>query len=181
MRAFPWFAAAFALVTLGVLGSNARAQQPASAQKPGLRVGTFDSRALVMAYAGSKEFNDKIKAMMDEHTKAKQAGDQKTVQKLEAEGKAQQQRFHEQGFAATPADDILERIKDSLPQIAKEAGVDVIVSKWQIAYRAPNAEMVDVTDLIVKPFNPSAKTLRNIEEIKKVKPLPREEVLKHKD
>ncbi len=41
------------------------------------------------------------------------------------------------------------RIEDRLPDMAKDAGVDVIVSKWTLTYRSPAAKFVDVTGLIV--------------------------------
>ena len=48
-------------------------------------------------------------------------------------------------------------IKDQLPGIAKKAGVDVIVSKWSITYNTSDAEFVDVTGLIIEPFQPDEK------------------------
>ena len=48
-------------------------------------------------------------------------------------------------------------IKDKLPGIAKKAGVDVIVSKWSISYSTPVAEFVDVTGLLIEPFQPDEK------------------------
>ena len=79
-------------------------------------------------------------------------------------GQAGQTKLHMQGFSTASVSEYLEHIKDKIPAIAKQAGVDVIVSKWDLAYQSPDAEFVDVTDLMVKPFNPSEKVLKMVEE-----------------
>ena len=79
---------------------------------------------------------------------------------LDALGPAMQKRLHEQGFGTAPVDDIIARIEDKLPDIAKEAGVDVIVSKWTLTYRSPAAKFVDVTGLIAAEFDPDAVSWR---------------------
>ncbi len=75
-------------------------------------------------------------------------------------------------------DDIIARIEDKLPGIAKEAGVDVIVSKWTLAYRGPAAEFVDVTDLLAAEFDPDEATRKGIREIVETEPVPLDQ-LKH--
>ncbi len=149
------------------------------AQKAELRVGTFDSRAVTVAFAASEIFDRQFKQKMEEHKKAKTAGDEQKVKKLEAEGQALQQQFHRQGFGTAPVDDLIEHIKDKLPGIAKRAGVDVIVSKWAITYRAADAQLVDVTDLIVEPFKPSERTKGIIREMRDKPPIPLKELEKH--
>lgn len=143
-----------------------------------LRVGTFDSRAVAVAYAGSENFNRRIRGLMDEYKNAKAAGDRQKADQLEAESKAGQRRLHEQGFSTASVANILETIKDQLPAIAQKAGVDVIVSKWDIVYQAPGAEFVDVTRLLIEPFHPNERALRNIEELEKHAPIPMEEARK---
>ncbi len=137
-----------------------------------IRVGTYDSRAVAIAYAHS-EFNE-VGAKIAELEKAKAAGDTGKIAELEAWGPAQQAKLHRQGFGTAPVDDILEHIKDNLPQIAKDANVIALVSKWdkKTLKRYKSAELIDVTDLIVAPFNPKEKQLKAIEQIKKKKPIP---------
>ena len=151
------------------------------AEKAELRVGTFDSRAVAVAFIRSGMFEQEFKQMMEEHKKAKAAGDDETVKKLEAQGKAGQERAHRQGFGTAPVDEILQRIKDKLPGIAKKSSVDVIVSKWAVTYSTPGARFVDVTDLIVEPFEPDEKTKRVIRELCDTPPVPLEEIEKHHD
>jgi hypothetical protein len=145
-----------------------------------LRVGTFDSRALAVAYAASDANNKYVQGLREQHDKAKEAGDDKRARQIEAEAEAQQQRLHEQGFSTGRVDNIIGLFEDQLPQIAKQAGVDLIVCKWDIVHRDPAAQFVDVTLLMVKPLNPSEKTLKVMEELAKHPPLPIEKVRKLK-
>jgi len=143
-----------------------------TAQK--IRVGIYDSRAIAVAYAHS-DFNEKrLQAKMPEMEKAKAAGDTKKIKELDAWGHAQQHKIHRQGFGTAPVDDILENIKDNLPQIRKQANVIALVSKWdkKSLKRYKSAELIDVTDLMIAPFNPNEKVLETIEQLKKVKPIP---------
>jgi hypothetical protein len=78
-------------------------------------------------------------------------------------------------------DNILETIKAKIPEIAKQADVDVIVSKWDIVYQRSGVGFVDVTHLMVKPFDPDEKTLKIIQETQKQDPVPLEKLKKHDD
>jgi hypothetical protein len=170
-----------AMAAMGVAGSGgtpaSKAAEP-KAEKATLRVGVFDSRAVAVAYAGSQEFDAQLKRLMEEHQKAKAAGDTEKVKQLEAQGRQSQDQLHQQGFSTGSVANILEKIKDQLPGIAKEAGVDLIVSKWDVPYQVPGSQTVDVTQAMIKPFHPSEKTLRMIQGLEKVQPIPLEEAKK---
>ena len=141
-----------------------------------VRVGVFDSRAVAMAYFRSEAFKRQLNEMRVEYKKAKAAGDEKRVKELGVQGPALQALMHKQGFSTWPVDNILEKIKGKIPEIAKEAKVDIIVSKWDIVYQRAGVEFVDVTDLMVKPFYPDKSTLKIIKEIQKKDPVPHEEL-----
>jgi len=146
-----------------------------------LRVGTFDSRALAMAYYRSAEFMKSMQDLKDEYEKAKTAGDEKRVKELEVKGPAQQELIHKQGFSTWPVDNILEIIKGKIPEIAEQAKVDLIVSKWNIVYQRSGVELVNVTDLMVKPFDPDEETLKIVEDIQTLEPVSLEELKDHHD
>ena len=145
-------------------------------ENPTIVVGTFDSRGVLFAYVGSDEFKDYLSAQHADVgralERAKAAGDAELVAKLDALGPALQKRIHSQGFGTAPVDDIIARIEDKLPDIAEEAGVDVIVSKWTLAYRSPAARFVDVTDLLAAEFDPDEETWKGIREIVETEPVP---------
>jgi hypothetical protein len=159
-----------------------------------VRVGTFDSRALAQAYYRSDMFLSHINDLQAEYEKAKAAGDEKRVKELEVESSsptwpglgwppslAQQELLHKQGFSTWPVDNILEKIKGKIPEIAEQAKVDVIVSKWNIVYQRSGVELVNVTDLMVKPFEPDEETLKIVEDIQKLDPVSLEELKDHHD
>ncbi len=174
------------LAALGLAATVAAAMTcggPAAtaAEKGKLRVGTFDSRAVAAAYAASDVHEAYIKRLTQERDKAKAAGDKAKVADIQAEASAHQDQLHQQGFGTASVADILEHVKDKLPAIAKEAGVDAIVSKWDIVYQAPGAELVDITPLMVKPFKPNERTLRIIEDLRKQAPIPARQLQKMRE
>ena len=139
-----------------------------------VRIGTYDSRSLAIAYAGSTQFNQWLGNLRAEHDRAKAAGDQQRAAALEAEGKAQQKLMHMQGFSTAPVTNILDQIKDQLPSVKEQAGVSALVSKWDKTALAayPNAEKVDVTVALVTRLHPSELQRQRAMEILKHDPIP---------
>lgn len=170
------------VLILVVAGSAVCAQlgaQNAKASGAKVCVGTFDSRAIAVAYARSDSFMQYIQGLKVELEQAKTEGNEKRVMELETLGPALQDLMHKQGFSTWPVDDILERIKEKIPGIAKQAEVDVIVSRWDIVYQQPGVEFIDVTDLLVMPFDPDEKTLDLIKSMRGIEPVSLEELKEH--
>jgi Skp family chaperone for outer membrane proteins len=142
-----------------------------------LHVGTFDSRAIAVAYARSEVFNQNLSNMREKYNKAKEEGNETIVKELEHLGPTMQQVMHQQGFSIASVADILEKVKADLPKIAQEAGVDIIVSKWEVVYNNPSIEIVDVTSYLVMLFNPDENTLKTIENLRQKAPIPLLELL----
>ena len=167
----------FVVAGLALYTTGGAQQQEGKLSGSMQRVGTFDSRALAMAYYRSAEFMQYMQELRAEHEKAKAAGDEKLVKELEVKGPAQQELIHKQGFSTWPVDNILEKIKGKIPEIAEQAEVDVIVCKWDIVYQRSGVEFIDVTDFMVKPFNPDEATLKIIKEIQMQDPVPLDELI----
>ena len=169
--------AGMGLLLGGLLVLTLAAQEPAvSPQAPRVVVGTFDSRAIAVAYirsdAHAKRLN-KLRAEVEAAlAEARAAGDEARVAELEARGPALQRKAHQQGFSTAPVDDILVHVEDQLPAIAKEAGVDVIVSKWVLTYKRPTASFVDVTEALVAEFDPDEATMKVIKQLLATDPVP---------
>jgi len=163
------------LACVAAVGS---ANPPAGAGdgKGQVRLGTFDSRSIAVAHFKSPEYDAYLKGLFQELDQAKQDGDEQRVQELEAFGPALQKKMHEQGFSTASVADILKKIEDQLPGIAEQAGVDVIVSKWDLAYQGSGAELVDVTDLLVAAFHPGEEGLKTAREIRKHEPVPMDQL-----
>jgi len=167
------------LAALSVYATAGTRRCPEKATPSNVRVGTFDSRALALAYYRSEGFRRQMREMKAEYEKAKAAGDEKRVKELEAEGPAHQELAHKQGFSTWPVNDLVERIKAKIPEIAGQAEVDVIVSKWDVVYQRSGVTFVDVTDLMVKPFDPGEPTLALIRQLQTHAPVPLEELTNH--
>jgi hypothetical protein len=139
-----------------------------------VRVGTYDNRAVAVAYAASK-YNP-VGEKMKEHQAAKAAGNDGRVKELEAWGAQHQRQLHRQGFCRVPVDDLLAHVKDKLPEVAEKAEVSAIVLQGE--YLASGTEAVDVTDALVQLFEPSAKTLKTIAGLRKKPPVDLDELEK---
>jgi len=150
---------------------------PAVPETPGVVLGVFDSRAVAIAWAHTDEFRTYMDGLFRELAEAKAAGDAARVAELEAFGPALQRTLHEQGFSTGPVDDILEHVRDRLPDIAAQAGVDAIVSKWDLVWRAPSAETVDVTDVLCGAFEPDEETWESIHAIVATEPVPLDQLV----
>jgi hypothetical protein len=168
------FAAACSMFNGGKAGAESATAKP-------LRVGVYDSRCIAVACLRSEWWNKQIQEKMKEMDKAKAAGDEKKGKELEEWGQSSQTKAHLQGFGTAPVKNLLEQVKGQLPKVAQQAGVDIIVSKWQIDYQAKDAQVVDMTDTIVALYKPDEKTLKIVEEMKKQQPVSEEELLKMKD
>lgn len=137
---------AFLLIALAVTGT-------AFGQ---LRVGTFDSRLVALAYYNSDGYRQQMRDLkLDEHT-----------------GPALQNLMHYQVFSTASIPNVLEQLKGELPAIAREAGVSMIVSRWEIAYQSDGIEYVDVTPQLIARFKPNPKVQKWIDDGAKKEPLP---------
>ena len=173
------------LACLSVLTSCTQPATEPSGTRP--RVGVYDSRAIAIAFVGSEVYNATDgKALADlkaEYDKAKAEGDEDRMAELEAKGKAQQALLHKQGFSTAPVDGMLAHIKDQMPGIAKDAGVEAIVSKWDKGALAKHegAELADVTIPLVDAFKPNDRQRNSAIEIQKHPPISLKEAEKIDD
>ena len=152
-----------------VLSAGAASPAPADDE---VRIGTFDTRALAIAYANSALLRKSLTRAHLEYEDAKAHGDKKTVKRIEAEMRARQERLHGQGFSAAPVDDILVSYPGNLEELARAHDVCMIVSKWHLVWQDEEIRLVDLTDAMVQPYAPDKRTLGWIKDLQKVDPLP---------
>ncbi|OQY05381.1 MAG: hypothetical protein B6I25_05715, partial [Planctomycetales bacterium 4572_13] len=107
---------------------------------------------------------------------AKKDGDTEKVKDIQAWGPAQQAQAHLKAFGTAPVHECFDCVKDKIPDVAKAAGVDVIVSKWEFDYMSPDADVVDITMELAKLFNPSERGWKSIKSLKKWKPYSHEKL-----
>lgn len=164
-----------ALITAAALVALTLASRPEA--PPKARIGTYDSRAIAIAYAPSK-YNP-VAEKMKEHAAAKAKGDTELVKELEAWGAAHQRQLHRQGFSRVPVDDLLAHVADRLPEVAKAAGVDAIV--FGCNQHTAEVELIDVTLAIVALYEPSEKTLEYVRGTMQAEPVALDTIDKLKD
>jgi len=141
-------------------------------------VGIFDSRVIAVAYYNTDAHKSYIKDLKAEHAEAEESGDTERARELETIGETSQELASKQAFSTWPVDNILKTIEEKIPEIAKQANVDLIVSKWNIVYQNSGLELIDVTDVMVKLFNPDEQMLQMLEQMKQQPPVPLEELEK---
>ena len=144
-------------------------------------VGTYDSRAIAVAFPGTEIFKQTMADLESRQAKAKAGGDTTEIKNLEAEAQSLQAMLHKQAFSTAPVDNILLHIAEQLPEIKKQAGVELIVSKWdtQELAKYESSQKKDVTILLVEALKPTADGKKMAIEIMKSKPLPLEKMNAH--
>jgi hypothetical protein len=166
------------MVCFGVvltMGAGMCVGAAAAAPQEGVRrIGVYDSRAVAVAWVGSPAFEAAMKPLHDDLANAEAAGDARRVEEVKAEGEARQRQLHMQGFSTAPVDNILDLIKESLPAIRHQAGVEVLISKWdrKALAKHPGAERIDVTMALVDALQPNEKQRRYATEVQQHKPIP---------
>lgn len=140
-----------------------------------VRIGVFDSRCVAIAY-GRTDFLKEMDSIRTLHAKAKEAGNQEIVKELGQLGPTKQVLMHQQGFSTGSVNNILEKVKEKFPAIAKENNVKLIVSKWEVMFADESLELVDITDQLTALFNPDEATNKIIENIKAMEPVPIEKI-----
>ena len=171
--------ALFSYSTLGAQVDSATPVKSTESSKKEIRVGTFDSRLVAVAYVRSDFFKKRLAKLKDRMTTAKADKDDQRIKQIETKVVELQHHVHKQGFSTWPVDDILQHSKIDLAKVAQKAKVDLIVSKWNITYQSPNASTVDVTELLVSPFKPTDETRKVLDELRGKKPVPLEKIKKH--
>jgi hypothetical protein len=170
-------AAAF-LCIIGVLRADDKTEK--KAEIPVAKIGVYDSRCVAYAHFWTDEHQKKMTDLYNKTKAAKKAGNKEEYEKLDKVLWANRQRSHSQVFSTTPIDDVMETIKDRLPEMKKKAGVSELLSKWdeEKLKKYTSAEKVDVTDLLMGQFKfPSTEKHKKVlDAMKNVKPVPLDQV-----
>lgn len=140
-----------------------------------IRIGTYDSRAVAVAYGRSEAGMQRFKQLRQAHADAEKAGDAKRLDQLKKQAEAMQVRMHLQTFSDGPVDDVIEAVRDRLPEIARKMNVAAI-ARTADYHDAPTVELVDVTSELVALFHPDKQTLQIVKKLRQTKPLAIEEV-----
>jgi hypothetical protein len=165
------------VLVIGLSVALMAADRPASQASSGgkVRIGTYDNRAVAVAYAASR-FNP-VREKMAEQEAAKKAGDQQKLKELEAWGEQHQRMLHFQGFCRVPVTDLLEPVKKQMTTIVADQRLAAIAMSCDVV--APDVEVVDVTEQLVDLFEPTAKTREMAKKVRAVPPASLLDVADH--
>ncbi len=159
------------LLTTVVAACGATADKnPTPPSAPGERIGTYDGRAVVIAYANSELFRQWLDEVRKRHDEAAASGDKQRADELQAQAIAQQDRFHAQAFDGDDIGDVLDKVANELPVIRQAAGV--VRLEPVNRERPADALTVDVTDQLVALFHPDDRAKGWIADIRS-KPFPK--------
>lgn len=161
------------VICLASVASTLYGQQDDS-ETAKIRIGTYDSRAIAIAYAPSR-FNP-VAEKMTQYKAAQAAGDEEKVKELERWGQQHQRQLHFQGFGRVPVTDLLEHVADKLAALAREHHLAAITASCD--FTGERVEVVDITDELVRLYEPTEKTLGHIREIRKKTPVSLPELAK---
>ena len=175
MPVWGWFTVSCGMLLLLCVGTWAQAKE----KRKLLRVGVYDSRAITIAYSGSRHNDAFMVKKSREKQKAEAAGDLDKAKKIDTWMTYFKIQRHAQGFSTAPVHDLLACVKEEIPTIAREAGVDLIVSKWEFDFRSLDAEVLDVTRQLVQAYKPKKKVLSSIEQFVRSKPVSHAEIIQH--
>jgi len=133
----------------------------ASAADGTVRIGTYDNRAIAIAYARSQYLP--AAGAHQAYDAAEAAGDTVRMQEIADEMETLQRKLHRQGFGRVPVDDLLEPVAFRLLELAADLSLDAIV--WICDFSGENVEVVDVTMDIVGLYGVDEETLSICKEI----------------
>ena len=128
-----------------------------------VRVGTFDARAIALAYYRSSFFAERLRALKAEHDRAKAAGDSRRVEQIEAQGRAEQEMAHRQVFGNEPYDSLDAQLSTIWQAVLDKTDVDVVVVR-PVATR-DGVQIVDVTGAILDGLHADPKTRDMIRDL----------------
>ena len=143
-----------------------------------VKVGIYDTRIIALVYYRSEEHSNYISQLKKEREEAMEAGDDELVELINKKGPGMQDLAHKQGFSTLPIPNLLEKIKDSIPVIAERFELDVIMNKWEIIYQKDKVEFIDISMEMISFFNPSEETMKLVDQMSEVDPVPLSEIFR---
>jgi len=139
-----------------------------------IRIGTYDSRAIAVAYFNSS-YGKQVMELMGNLQKQKRESleviDTMKIKKLNKEGKMRQAIMHEQGFGTGSVKDFLVVIEDKIELLAKSENLDIIVSKYELNYSNSNCIVIDITEKLANLYEPNKRFKTMLPDLLKSEPV----------
>ena len=164
------------LLTAFFSGMVSFQQVSAQTKNPGVRIGTYDSRAVVFAYTRSAFFAKHQELFAKQSDSAAKAKDTARIRELSIRAMSYQHLLHQMVFGTGTTSAIMDLVKDQLPDLAKKEGVSMILSKFEVPFQDPSVETVDLTRAVMKLFKAGEQIDAMAGEIIKSDPVPLEDL-----
>ena len=148
----------------------------AQKKSPVLKIGTYDSRIITFAWSRSDFFKERMAKMGQQGDSANKAHDSARIKDLGVQAMSFQHLLHQMVFSNGSAGLIMQIIKDKLPELARTTGANIIVSKWELNYRDPSVEIIDLTSQVEALFQPKENIDKMAAEISAQPPIPLDEL-----
>jgi hypothetical protein len=162
----------FFLIILSPGGITAFGQNPVSVVK----IGTYDSRIVIFAWSRSDYFRQQMMKFKQQSDSAEKAHDTARVKKLSIQAMSFQHLLHQTVFSNGSCGYVTALVKDKLPELARTAGVSVILSKWEVTFSDPSVEIVDLTSQVAQLFQPKENIDPMSKDISAQQPIPIDEM-----
>ena len=140
-----------------------------------MKIGTYDSRIVTFAWSRSDYFKQHMMKFSQQSDSAQKAHDTARVKELSVQAMSFQHLLHLTVFSNGSVGFIMAIVKDKLPELAKTAGVSVILSKWELNFSDPSIEIVDLTSQVVQLFQPKENIDQMSKDISAQQPIPIDE------
>ena len=136
-----------------------------------IRIGTYDSRLVALAYYNSRDYDKFIADFNRQYKMAETKKDSATIKKMLVRGPVLQRMMNDRIFGKGSVNLILDDYKVRIEAIGKASNVSLIVSKWEIEYKLQGVELVDLTWKIMAIWNPSEQVMKWAKNGEKEQPI----------
>jgi hypothetical protein len=143
--------------------------------KAAIKIGIYDSRVVTFAWSRSDYFKQHMMKFRQQSDSAEKAHDTARIKELSVEAMSFQHLLHLSVFSNGSIGFVMACVKDKLPELAKTSGVTVILSKWEVNYIDPSAEIVDLTSRVAQLFQPKENIDQMSKDISAQQPIPLDE------
>ena len=128
----------------------------ATHQPARVRIGTYDSRAVAVAYARSAACAESLKTWQARLDQAAVKNEKGAKDRISRAADRRQWLSHRQAFGRASVDDAMRAVKDKLAEIARQARVEAIV--YEPDFASEQVELIDLTAEVVALFEPDERT-----------------------
>jgi hypothetical protein len=136
-----------------------------------IRIGTFDSRLVALAYYSSTDYEKFVADFEKQYSIASAKNDSATMKKYLIKSPLMQRMMHDRIFGKGTINDILDNYKEKVSAIGKANNVVMVVSKWEVEYKTPAVEFVDLTWKIMDIFGPVEQVIKWAKDGEKQPPI----------